>query len=189
MVSHTADSGTVPARSVVALFAPTVGWDRSVEAVAATIRRLRLDEGALGPRDVAAVLEDLAVEQGIVGVTARIVLSRSTHVRTEDSTPAPPSSTRPLPSIRPPPASDTSPASVLVMTIGVHEVVAQLAPLLGVDKTEAAVNASQRKLGLPRERLDREQVGRLLDELGHQDGPVGMTVRFARGRVMARFGG
>jgi hypothetical protein len=176
------------ARSVVALLAPTVGWDRSEDAVAATLRRLHLDESALTPRDVAAVLDDLAVEQGIVGVTARVVLSRNGYMRAEDI-PAPPSSTEPLSSGRVPSSPDSSPASVLVMTIGTHEVVAQLAPLLGFDKTEAAVNTAQRKLGLPRERLDREQVGRLLDELGHQDGPVGMTVRFARGRVMGRFGG
>lgn len=174
------------ARSVVALLAPTVGWDRSEEAVAATLRRLHLDESALSPRDVAALLDDLAVEQGIVGVTARVVLSRNGHARAEDI-PAPPSSSPP--SGRMAAAPDSSPASVLVMTIGTHEVVAQLGPLLGLDKAEAAVSAAQRKLGLPRERLDREQVGRLLDELGHQDGPVGMTVRFARGRVMARFGG
>lgn len=188
MASQALDSGTVTARSVVALLAPTVGWDRGEEAVAATIRRLHLDDTALAPRDVAAVLEDLAIEEGMVGVTARIVLSRKSHLRAEDI-PSPPSSTRSLQSRRVPCAPDTSPASVLVMTIGVHEVVAQLGPLLGFDKTEAAISATQRKLGLPRERLDREQVVRLLDELGHQDGPVGMTVRFARGRVMSRFGG
>jgi hypothetical protein len=76
----------------------------------------------------------------------------------------------------------------LVATIGVHEVLAQLAPLLGADKAEAAVQAASRRLNLPRERLDAEQVSRLLDELGHQDGVVGMAARFTRGRVMARFG-
>jgi hypothetical protein len=87
-----------------------------------------------------------------------------------------------------PPPSETAPASaVLVATIGLHEVSAQLAPLLGADKAEAALQASLRRLGLPRDRFDHEQTVRLLDDLGHQDGVVGMTVRFVRGRVLARF--
>ncbi len=173
--------GPVAVRSVVARLAQTLGWDRSEEVVLATTRKLRCDENALTPEDVTAILEDLALEEGIVGVTARFALSRrgGSHPRSPTVTP-PPITTIP-------PPSDSAPASaVLVATLGLHEVSAQLAPLLGADKTEAALQASMRRLGLPH-RLDREQAIRLLDDLGHQDGVVGMTVRFVLGRVLARF--
>ena len=76
----------------------------------------------------------------------------------------------------------------LSATIGVHEVKAQLSPLVGADKTDTAVVAATRRQALPRERLDREQAARLLDDLGHQDGVVGMAARFIRPRVLALFG-
>jgi hypothetical protein len=176
-------SGPGVTRAVAALLAPSLGWTRSHELVAATLRRLCLDEATLEPDDARLILADLALEEGMVGVTARIALSRSGGPRSDGG----PASTRSIP----PPASvpPDSSSAVLVTTIGLHEITAQLAPLLGAAKTESVLNTAVRRLGLPRERLDREQAGRLLDDLGHQDGVVGMTVRFARGRVMARFGG
>jgi hypothetical protein len=174
----------VKARSVTALLTPTTGWERSNEAVAATMRRLGFgDEDDLDPDQVTKVLEDLALEDGIVGVTARVLLTKSTKGS------APRAEATSLPTIPPPSSpSEDAPASVrLAATIGVHEVIGQIAPLLGADWAEAAVQASQRKLALPRERLDHEQAVRLLDDLGHQDGLVGMTARFVRARVLARF--
>jgi hypothetical protein len=168
---------------VAGLLAPTVGWEKSHDAVAATLRRLGYDGGRLSPDQVTKILEDLAMEQGMVGVTARVILSRAEVSQTslEAVRPQPPS-----PPVQP---DDSLPASfVLAATIGVHEVLGQLSPLLGADKAEAAVQASLRRHALPRERLDSEQVTRLLDDLGHQDGVVGMAARFARGRVLGRFG-
>ncbi len=167
-------------RAVAARLAPTLGWERSVEVVQATARKLHCDEGALSVSDVQSILEDLALEAGIVGVTARVALSRSGASYAKMPAVVQPTTL--------PPPSDSGPASaVLVTTLGLHEITAQLAPLLGPDKTEAAVQASLRRLGLPRERFDREQAIRLLDDLGHQAGVVGMTVRFVRARVLARF--
>jgi hypothetical protein len=175
------------ARAVVALLAPTVGWERSEEAVAASVRRLGLDAGRLSPDQVRQLLEDLAMEQGMVGVTARVVLTRKNPSRGD----IPVVTMSPPPSVSTyPPPDDSAPASVrLVGTIGLHEVKAQLGPLLGADKTDAAIDAAVRRQGLPRERLDREQTVRLLDDLGHQDGVVGMAARFVRPRVLALFGG
>lgn len=176
-------SGPMTARGVTSLLAPTVGWERSEEAVAASIRRLTLDGGELSPAEVMQVLEDLALEQGIVGVTARFLVTRTSSNPTMAAvTPRPAS-------IAPAAPDDVAPASVrLSGTIGVHEVVAALAPLLGQDKTEAAVQAAIRRIGAPKERLEPAEALRLLDDLGHQDGIVGTVARFARGRVMARFG-
>jgi len=172
----------VPAaiRGVAARLAPTLGWDRSVEVVLATARKLRCDESSLSGDDVQLILEDLSLEGGIVGVTARVALTRTGTSRSKIVAVVPQSTL--------PPPSDSAPASaVLVTTIGLHEITAQLAPLLGADKADAALQASLRRLGLPRDRFDHEQTVRLLDDLGHQDGVVGMTVRFVRGRVLARF--
>jgi len=173
----------VPAavRGVAARLVPTLGWERSVEVVLATVRKLRCDETNLSASDVQLILEDLSLEGGIVGVTARVALSRSGASRSNMSAVVPQSTM--------PPPSESAPASaVLVTTIGLHEISAQLAPLLGADKAEAALQASLRRLSLPRDRFDQEQTVRLLDDLGHQDGVVGMTVRFVRGRILARFG-
>ncbi len=184
-VRRAGGSESVTARSVVALLAPTVGWEKSEEAVAATIRRLGLDRDKLTPQLVKQVLEDLALEQGMVGVTARVVLTRKSPSRDDIQV----VSSHPPPSTSIPPPDDSSPASVrLVATIGMHEIKAQLAPLLGGDKTESVLAAAVRRQALPRERLDREQTVRLLDDLGHQDGVVGMTARFVRPRVLALFG-
>jgi hypothetical protein len=178
MVKRHAASEPRNARSLAGLLAPTVGWKKSHEAVDATLRRLGYDGDRLSPEKVTKVLEDLAMEEGMVGVTARVILSRANADASRPAFPSPPV-----------PQDDSLPASfVLAATIGVHEVLAQLSPLLGADKAEAAVQASLRRHALPRDRLDAEQVTRLLDDLGHQDGVVGMAARFARSRVLARFG-
>ena len=178
-------SGSV--RSVASALSHTLGWERSVEVVADAARRLGLVDGSIGAEERQAILEDLALEPGLVGVTARYTLSRGAISRGD----APPSSSSPSSPRYAPPLSiapDSSAAALLVATLGVHEVVASLSALMGQDKGEPAVLGALKRLGLPRERLDREQATRLLDELCRQEGHVGTTARFVRSRVMAKFG-
>jgi hypothetical protein len=169
-------------RTVAAMLAPTLGWDRSVEVVVGALRRLGLKDEDLRNEERRAILEDLAMEAGIVGVTARYALSRVGGGSRPDhkSVSIPPSSI---------PTPDSSAAQRLAATLPVHELVAQLATMMGTEKSEATVLAGLKRLDLPRERLDREQVGRLLDDLGRQEGLVGITVRFVRPKIVARFGG
>src|SRR5580693_5784697 len=87
-------------RAVVGHLAPSLGWTRSHEVVAATLKRLCLDEATLQSEDVFAILEDLSLEEGMVGVTARIALSRIAPGRPDG-----PISTRSFPP--PPPPSST----------------------------------------------------------------------------------
>jgi hypothetical protein len=185
MTSEQSGSGPGTARAVAAALAPTLGWEKSIEVVTGAARRLGFQEGALGPDERKAILDDLAQEPGIVGVTARYALSRSGISRPDMvAVTIPPSS--PRPGVAP----DASAASRLAATLGVHEVVAQLAPLMGADKGEAVVRAGLARLGLPRdERLDREQLGRLLDDLCRQEGHTGTTARFVRARILAKIGG
>lgn len=176
-----ADSGSGTARAVAAKIAPMLGWDRAVEVVSDAMRRLGLKDGALSSEDTKAILEDLTHEQGLIGVTARYALSRArspSGSRSDLQAMTPPSS-------RPSPESGA--AALLVATVGVHEMIAQLAALMGEDKGEAVVLAALKRLGLPRDRLDREETTRLLDDLCRQEGHVGTTARFVRARVMAKF--
>lgn len=183
-MSDQSGAGAETARGLAAQLSPTLGWDKSVEVVTDALRRLNLKDGALGADERKMILEDLALEAGIVGVTARYALSRSGISRPDlQATPSPPSSQRPA---VPP---DSSASARLAATIGVHEVVGQIAPLMGADKGEAAVLAGIKRLGLPRERLDRDQLVRLLDDLCRQEGHTGTTARFVRTRILAKLGG
>jgi hypothetical protein len=171
-------------RAVAALLAHVLGWEKSVEVVSGAARRLGFKDGTIGPDERQAILEDLSMEAGIVGVTARYALSRVGVSRSD----AQPISS--VPPVSPHPASiapDSSAAVRLAATIGVHEVIGPLAAVMGQDKAEAAVLAGLKRLGLPRERLDREQASRLVDDLGRQEGHVGATARFVRARVLAKF--
>jgi hypothetical protein len=169
-------------RAVAAMLAPTLGWERSVEVVSGAIRRLGLKDESADIEDRRTILEDLALEQGIVGVTARYALSRTGFGSRPDhkTVSVPPSSGA---------APESSASARLAATLGVHELVGQLATMMGPDKSETTVQAALKRLDLPRERLDREQATRLLDDLGRQEGLVGITVRFVRGKILARFGG
>ncbi|APR75315.1 Hypothetical protein A7982_00661 [Minicystis rosea] len=149
------------------------------------MRRLGFKDGTLGPDERKAILEDLALESGIVGMTARYAMTRS-GVGRSDAHPIsiiPPSSSRAGAA-----APDSSAAARLAGTVGVHEVVTQLAALMGQDKGEAAVLASLKRLGFPRERLEREQLVRLLDDLCRQEGHTGTTARFVKPRILAKLG-
>jgi hypothetical protein len=175
------DSGSGTARAVAAKIAPMLGWERAIEVVNDAMRRLGLKDGTLTADDTTTILEDLTHEAGLVGVTARYALSRAG---------SPSGSRSDLQAMQPPssrPAPDAGAAALLVATIGVHELLGQLAALMGEEKAEAVVQAALKRLALPRDRLDREQTTRLLDDLCRQEGHVGTTARFIRPRVMAKF--
>lgn len=178
-MSEQSGPGTV--RALAASLAGTLGWERSVEVVSDAARRLGIADGSIGSDERKAILEDLALERGIVGVTARYALSRSISRTDMQAITIPPSSPRPVP----PP--DSSAAALLAGTLGVHEVVSSFASLMGQDKGEPAVLGAIKRLGLPRERLDREQAMYLLDDLCRQEGHVGTTARFVKPRIMAKF--
>src|SRR5262245_62845439 len=131
-MSDQSGSGTV--RIVAAALAATLGWEKSVEVVTDAIRRLGIADGAIGPDERKAILEDLALERGIVGVTARYALSRSGVSRADmHAVTIPPSSPRPS---APP---DSSASALLAATAGVHEVLASLSTVLGQDKGDPVV--------------------------------------------------
>src|SRR5690349_1156527 len=86
-MSDQSGAGAGTTRAVAALLAHVLGWDKSAEVVAGAARRLGFKDGSIGPDERQAILEDLSMEMGIVGVTARYALSRVGVSRSSDSQP------------------------------------------------------------------------------------------------------
>jgi hypothetical protein len=174
------EAGT--ARSVIALLTPTLGLQKAEEVVGAALKRLGLKDGRLSPENHGAILEDLSHDPGLVGVTARFALSRSGQPRADAAPVASPASQRSSP------VPDSASAR-LTGAVAPKEIAALLTGPLTYDKADEAVRAGIRRLGLPSGRLDREQAIRLLDDLARQDGIIGPTARFAKGKLLGKVGG
>lgn len=63
-------------KQIVGLLAPTLGDEKSEEVVLAAVTRRQLPEETLDQQQALAVLEDLAAQHGLVGVTARFAKAR-----------------------------------------------------------------------------------------------------------------
>ncbi len=163
-------------RSIAALLARTLGQEKSEEVVGTALRRLGLRPGPLTPLEGRAVLDNLGAEPGIVGVTARFARSRSGIE--SDPPPASMVSSALRPAAAPPTNAPPPPATRLV-----NDIVSLFAATMGHEKGEETVLAAVKRLGLPRDRLDKPQCTQLFEDLGRQPGLVGVTARFARARL------
>src|SRR4051794_6438077 len=67
---------TLATREIVSRLANTVGMEKSREAVAESMRRLGLTAPQLDRDQAAALLDDLAHDDGLVGLTARFAKAR-----------------------------------------------------------------------------------------------------------------
>jgi hypothetical protein len=170
------------ARSVVALLASTLGWEMSEDKVATAMQRLGMTGGSLTHRQGLEILDDLAREPGMVGVTARFARSRADLSGSFE----PASSRRSTAAAEPPPSSSSAPQAKA--TLSLREIVPLLAHAVGQEKSHEAILAGVRRLGLPEDRLDREQAGALFEDMAQQGGLVGVTARFAKARLILAFG-
>jgi len=175
-------------RILVSLFAPTLGWDKSEETIGLALSRLGLKATLLTAAQALAVLDDLATERGIVGVTARFVRSRGDFHRAL----GPPSERTGVREVTAARGSDPGPISRREPRrdqgkLAVREIVPLLANTIGQEKAEEAVVAAIRRLGLPDEQLDLAQAILLFDALAGQPGLVGVTSRFAKARLILKF--
>jgi len=66
----------VPVRELIDLLAPTIGVEKSEEAIRDGLRRLNLPEDMLDKAQAMRLFDDLAATSGLVGVTARFAKSR-----------------------------------------------------------------------------------------------------------------
>jgi hypothetical protein len=169
-------------RTVAALLAPTLGWEKSEEAVTDAMRRRGVSGAVLTPEQRLEILEEIAHEPGIVGVTARFVRSRLSWYGGPGAGPS--SCLRPVAAAAslPPPSSRRRPS------LAISEIVPLLAHTIGYEKSEEAIVASARRLRLPTDRLERDQAALVFDDLARQEGLVGVTARFAKARLFLKYG-
>ena len=183
----------VDRRDIVSLFAPTLGWDKSEELVNGVRYKLCLPRGAMSAAQALTILDELALEPGIVGVTARFLRSRGDLLRN-----APPTSERT--GVRPvedpadvsPPSSKVSPRRDPPREearLDVRELTDLLAGTLGNEKAQEAIAAGAKRLALPEGRITHAQASLLFEDLARQPGLVGITARFAKARLMLKLGG
>lgn len=177
---------TVSIRSLIEMLAATLGWEKSADVVNAAAQRLGLPMVVITPSQATALLSELALAPGMVGVTARFARSRMEF----SCPPSSPSSGRS--SITPQTAGDESPPSSpksRARTLLIGELVALLATTVGRDRAEEAILEAVRRLGLPTRALTREQTLAVLDDLASRAGLVAVTARFAKARAILLFGG
>jgi hypothetical protein len=175
--------GQTTARTVIALLASTLGWEVSEERVTHAMRVLGLTGPTLAHRQGLAILDELAKEPGMVGVTARFARSRADLSGSFE----PASSRRPsIPDDGPP--SSVSPVAKRPSTLALRELVPLLSHAVGQEKAHDAILAGVRRLSLPEDRLGRDQAALLFEDLAQQGGLVGVTARFAKARLILLFG-
>lgn len=161
----------VTSRDVAALLSGTVGWEKSTEAVSQAIQRLGLDGQRLDERDVTDVLDVLAGTGGIVGVTARFVRSRPLPFRPD------------APVVEPAPVERTATVPKAPARLARAQLVALLAPTVGVEKAEEVLSHACKQLGLGEATFSLPEAHRVFEALASHDGLVGVTARFAKARL------
>jgi hypothetical protein len=177
-------SGRFSLRELVALLAPTLGQERSREAILGAAGELGLAGEAFAWEEALSVLDRLARGTGILALAARFARDRlANHVEAPLDAPA---SRRPSYPAGPRRAPSTRPfgmASEPGRRIAVTRLKAQLAPALGQEKSDQLVAEAMLWLRLGGEDLALEQALSVLDRLGATPGLVGVTARFARARL------
>lgn len=152
-------------RELIGLLSGSVGLERSVRAVQETCLRLGLDANFLDARTADNVLEELGHCAGAVGAAARAARAR------------------PAPFSGPP----TPPAPNGRATGPRHhrrtELVNLLAPSLGREKADEAIELACRDLGVEGADLSLDEALAVLEHLAAQGGFVAVIARFAKARL------
>jgi len=180
------------ARDVSALLASTLGWEKSDELVLRHVRATGLDEAHLTREDALSILDALGASSGIIGVTARFARSRVASLPPAAPAAAPATAPRRLTNparavtathARELPSSPKEPARRL----STNDLAALLAPSLGEEKARECLLTVLRERGLSREDLSIEEATLAFTDLAGTPGIVGVTARFAKARLVARY--
>ena len=182
---------------VVGLLAPALGDATAAGVVDAAARSLGLVGDEWPSEKRRAVLEQVAAQPGLVGITARVVLHRfrplppaapsATGGATQPTGLAHPAGPAHAPAAVQPPASPggpaiEAPASVRSGTKPWEVVCDLLAPALGADGARTAVERGVKALGLGRAITSAQALG-LLEHVAREPGVVGIAARFAKTRL------
>ena len=162
--------------TLVGLLSPTLGAEKSADVVFTAARRLGLAEDGLTGAQAIAILEELSRVTGIVGVTARFAKQRTDFSRFA-GVPRRSTLPPPLPSSRPPPHR-----------VAVSDLAGLLAHTVGQEKSEDAIAAVASRLGFCADTLARPEAIAVFEELSKQPGIIGITARFTKNRIGAKFG-
>lgn len=148
------------AADLVDLMAPSLGREKATAIVSARLVAHRVFSDPFDGVTARSVLGDIAKEEGIVGVTARVAVSRIASGSSIGGTRAPNQKTR-------------RPLSLLV---------ALLAPTIGKEHAQRVIDDTARMLGHADD-IDLDQALALLERIASSPGVVGIAARFAKTRV------
>ena len=171
-------AGPLSAGELVAVLAPTLGQERSREAIVRAARELGIDGDGFGWSEGIAILDRLAKGVGLLALAARIARDRMAA-----QGPSPEREAEASPEVA---LCEAAPGSG--PRVSVARLVSQLAPALGQEKSEQLVGDALRALGFGGGELSLEQALSTLDQLGTTPGIIGVTARFARARLPRALG-
>lgn len=158
---------------LIAVLTPAAGIERARAVVEEACRELQVPHPPR-PQHMRAVVSHLAAKSGAIGVAVRLALRREAMgpAAGRPATPAPAPAAGP-------PVSRATPSGVTVDAR--RALVELLAPALGYEKAEAAVDETMQRLRLvaPLAARDAERV---LSLLADGDGHVATIARFAKAR-------
>jgi len=167
---------TLSINTVVGLLSPTLGAEKSADVVMAAARRLGVPEGGITGAQAIAILEELARTSGIVGVTARFARQRTDFSRFAAPVRR---------STMPPPRQSSFPAP---NRLPVSDLAGLLSHTVGQEKSEEAISAAASRLGIRADTLGRAEAIAVFEELSKQPGIIGITAKFTKNRIGAKFG-
>lgn len=166
----------------MAVLVSALGQDKSAEVVSTTARRLGITRASFSAADVHAVFDELVKLDGLVGVVARVAVSRGDVERliARGSFAAPPQ-----PISRPELRVGAAPAAAPSKRVPTFEITHLLAPALGVEKTREAIAAAAARRGVDiATGLSHAGALAVLDEMTNVEGIVGVVARFAKARFL-----
>ena len=167
---------------VAVLLASALGQEKSIEIVTLTARSLGINRPELGAEDVRAVFDKLVKVEGLVGVVARLAISRGDVEKLIARTPRlPPNPQIGRPTFR---VGASAPPRPVVASETV-DIVHLLAPALGTEKAREAIeNAAARRSVDVATGLSLAGALAVLDEMTKVEGIVGVVARFAKARFL-----
>lgn len=174
---------TIHKSELECLLAPSLGKEKSAEVVASTARSLELTGNFYGPDEVREIFRRVRLQDGLVGVAARFVVSRGdveALASRVNANLAAPSAREPASPPTTPTMARPRPAAAKSVTTG--EISTLLSPALGEEKSREAVVAAARRLGFEPDALVPQEALRILEDLASHEGIVGIVARFAKAR-------
>ncbi len=171
------------ARQLIAILAPTAGEERARELVREVLGTLGIKTETFSTDEAIQALELLGKMPGVVATVTKFAMARLRLKAAADVQPA--RLHAPMPP-QAPTAPPPSPAPGRGGPMARAALVELLAPNLGQEKAQDAVDEAARKLAHAGDTFTMEQALRLLEAVTEAPGIVGITARFAKARLLMK---